>query len=194
MTTMDWSEIEIVFTLLAIYGATALIILATRRFRVKQQILLHQANPNKLGTLDHQKRSARGVTGSQIASLVLHIILFAGMLLVAPLYILNFLEQNQLIPYGPSGHYTALTSGFIILYGFIMLALTPLTIIINAFWIYPAENIHAEELALYTKQATKLLKFERILAWIVWIPHTFFAAWIGIAEMTFKLFFLTKLI
>lgn len=57
--------------------------------------------------------------------------------------------------------------GFLI--WFIILILTPLTIVVNAFWVYPKQIVEAEQWALFTGTASKHMKNQRSLAWFVWI-------------------------
>lgn len=70
--------------------------------------------------------------------------------------------------------------GIVFLSLLLLIVLTPLTIIANAFWIYPKRIVEAEQWALFNGAASKTMKCQRLIAWIVWIFYSSIAIGINL--------------
>lgn len=165
----------LLLTLLALYGLFAMNMIWQRRRRIRKTLegaVSSSAEVNGIkatnselkerqydsisdSEMEYKKDAARGATSAQMTSFVLSIILTANTLL--------FLICSIF-----SSSVTAIFSALL------LVAVTPVTILVNAAWIFSERITQAEEESIRRGTAT-LIKIERYLAWAVWVFFTGFA-------------------
>jgi len=145
-----------VLSLPAIYGLIAMIMVGIKRYKVRTHFRNGGLASEEILANPKYFSFVTGKNPAQMFSYVIHIILLAG---------------------GVLSLFSIYTGAFL-LWGFALIALTPATIIANAFWIYPKKTIEAEQYALFTGKASNLLKAERIVAWVTWGAYEAFALFI----------------
>jgi hypothetical protein len=137
---------------LGLYTIFAIFFIIKNRTEAKEVVATEQFSENFAKSDETNKifyqRVAKGTTVTQMFSYVLSWVLL-GFVIFG---IIGFINSNNAILY----------------IGFLLFAFTPLTIIANAFWIYPKRIVEAEQWALYQETASNTMKFQRILAWVVW--------------------------
>lgn len=129
------------------------------RSRAKKYVLAEslQITPKYLETI------RKGTSGSQMVAFVFHMLLA----LIASYVVLGWLGGLF------GGHLLASAWANSAIYlGLLMLVLTPATIIVDIIWAYPNKVARAEGYVLVAKTASSLLKFQRGLAWVIWILFT----------------------
>ena len=164
----------IVFLLLTAYAVTAM----TTNIRIR----VEARKAGVVGILPPQsrlaERAAAGQTGSQLTSFALHLLLlFVGLSAL----MLSIISYN--VPSLPFGLGELATWALVLIP-----VLTPITIIVNAFWIYSKPIAAAEQSAFVNKNAPLLLKVEHLVAWFTWIGYTIFSIMVTISLLLIQLF------
>lgn len=150
----------LVILLCYIYAFPAVFIIRNKRKKALAAVETALQHGAPLETLhpklqtEYLNKVAAGTTFPQMASFVLSIVLLA-------LPVLAGLTAIGMLP-GVDDNYT-----FYFL--FALMFLTPLTVVVNAFWIYPKEMLLAEGYAFLTQTNKPILKTERVLAWVMWL-------------------------
>jgi len=139
-----------------LYGLVAMPVILTRRAKIRRQI---NTGVYPAGDTELTNTAANGVELSQMGSFLLHLVLLGIGICWA---IAALVTQN------------IAANGSMILALVALLFLTPITIIVNAFWVYPKVMMMAEQSAFIHKTASPLLRIETILAWVVWIGYSVF--------------------
>jgi hypothetical protein len=124
-------------------------------------------------------KAAKGKTFPQMASFVCTIILCLIPIIIGLGIAITTLTNSS------SSESLNVISGVIIITAFLLIVMTPLTAIINSFWIYPKKLRLAEAYAFENKTATKLLKVQRRSAWVIWIFYTVVGAFLVYAVYGF---------
>ena len=143
---------EYILAACILYGVLAIPVMVIRKALATLKV--GSANRDEIIT-DFDSNIARGKDPAQITSFVFHVILALiglnlGLALVVPEFI----------------------GGIAFVGLFLLIPLTPLTVLVNAFWIYPQSIIMSEAKAFHYKTATKRLYAQHVLAWIVWVGYT----------------------
>jgi len=141
-----------------LYGLVAMPVILTRRAKIRRQI---KTGVYPAGDKDLTNTVANGVELSQMGSFLLHLVLLGIGICWA---IAALVTQN------------IAANGSMVLALVALLFLTPITIIVNAFWVYPKVMMMAEQSAFIHKTASPLLRIETILAWVVWIGYSIFGS------------------
>lgn len=132
-----------------LYGLAAMPTIAVLRYKSRKSIRSQtvDAVTQKKWTPEMEA----GLTGTQYASFICHIILLAMPLLTIV-----------------TGGYAALPCLFV------LPILASLTLILNALWVYPKSFRFAEEKAFLNNTYSKRLRVQRVIAWITWVFYTAF--------------------
>lgn len=158
-----FSTHTIIAIAISMYAVAAMTSTLLTRFVISRQVpSLSQDEKNALLATP----AAKGLTGPQIGSFVLAIIILitGGLALVGQIGAASAIESGT----GTSG----LSSPFFgleILSLFALVVVSFITAITNAFWIYSKKTHLAEQVAIATGQATARLYRQHITSWIVWI-------------------------
>lgn len=139
-----------------LYGLVAMPVILIRRAKIRRQI---NTGEYPAGNQELANTAANGVELSQTGSFLLHLVLLGIGIWWA---IAALVTQN------------IAANGSMILALIALLFLAPITIIVNAFWVYPKVMIMAEQSAFIHKTASPLLRVETILAWVIWIGYSIF--------------------
>lgn len=149
-------------SLVLLYGFVAVFFIIKNRLSAKravQRLIQEQNSPALLHpklTPQYMNKVASGTTGPQMSSFVLSIIL-------------------TLLPFATAATAVSFFDDYFFYYGYALIALTPVTIIVNAFWIYPRPIVLAEEYVLAVGERTKMVRLQRTLAWIIWVGYLLLA-------------------
>jgi hypothetical protein len=151
-----------------IYAVVAIPFIFINRRKDKNYVALNPVHADDASI--YADKAARGKTGAQISSFVCTIILIIIALIGVLSMVPSLLGLSSFEAFGSA----------VILAAMALLVMTPVTIIVNAFWIYPKKIRLAEAYAFANNTATKLLKIERISAWVVWILYGIFGVGITV--------------
>ena len=163
---MDGFEfiVPIIFGALSVYAVIAMCIVVYRRKQVRREFkeLLVQDEQLIVGEdKAYDKLAEEGKLGIQNGAYTMHLILLiCGIISIV-----------------------GITTGLAILYGFALFILTPVTLIVDMFWIYSNKVNDAEQAAFVLRRNTTKLKAQIIIAWIVWISYTLLALVVTISSI-----------
>jgi len=160
---------------LFVYAIFAMFRIYTVRAQAKKTVLVEytQVDPAFL------EKVRRGSSGSQMFAFILHlilaIILLCGLLTMLGGFLPNLTGSN-------SDNWFLSGSG--ILWALALLfPLTPTTIVADIFWGFRQKVAIAEAYVLVAKTASGLVRFQRVLGWVIWGSYTAFLAYIIFAVM-----------
>jgi hypothetical protein len=132
-----------------IYGVIAIPLIAILRHKMRRAIRNQTVSSEVKDQWTSEMEA--GLTGTQYASFICHIILLAMPVL------------------------SLITVGYALLPClFVLPILAAVTLVLNAFWVYPKKFLFAEEQAFLNKTNSKRLRVQRVLAWITWFFYTLF--------------------
>lgn len=160
-------------TIFGIYGVIATVLLSMKRNAQKKKVhaaLSAGASASHLNasfTPEYLNKVEKGRTVPQMFSFVLTCILLV-------------------LPFAAAVNAVSAYDNFFLFYGYALIVLTVITVIVNAFWIYPQRIVLAEEYVLATGKRT-MIRTQRVTAWVVWIGYLLFAAGIIIVFQTFSI-------
>lgn len=105
------------------------------------------------------EKVSRGGSGSQETSFVLHLLLVAiGIALIVSF---NTFDPDESIA----------DNNIAVLALTLLFLLTPITLIMNAIWVYTRNIVVAEQHAFETGTASVFLKVQHVLAWVIWVSY-----------------------
>lgn len=132
-----------------IYGVIAMPSIAVLRHKMRKAIRNQTVSSETKNQWTSEMEA--GLTGTQYASFICHIILLAMPVL------------------------SLVTVGYALLPClFVLPILAAVTLVLNAFWVYPKKFLFAEEQAFLNNTNSKRLRVQRVIAWVTWVFYTIF--------------------
>jgi len=154
------------FGALFVYAIAAMTTVFLRRRKLRRQfkILTENQEPHNIAEpdWDYYNKAANGRVGVQHAAYVFHIMLLVGAVLAIG----------------------GIQFGLTLLWLFLLVGLTPIVLIVDAFWIYSKKLNKAEQAAFVLQVDSSRLRAQHIVAWIAWVVYTFVAGVIFYSNLT----------